>query len=146
VLTRDATVANDLTQSAVLRALEKAEQFQQGTQLDRWVFTITRRIWLNDLRATAVRTAGGLVSVDDVSLPDTGPSTETNIFAREVFKKILDLPEAQRETVLLVYVEGLSYKEASEALEIPIGTIMSRLSAARKKLAQETNEDTRASL
>lgn len=143
VLSRDVTVANDLAQSAALRALEKAEHYRSGTHLDRWVFKLTHRIWLNELRASAVRRAGGLVSVSDVDLADGAPDAETNIFASEVFTRILELPEAQRETVLLVYVEGFSYREAAEALEIPIGTIMSRLSAARKKLAEATMDKAR---
>ena len=60
---------------------------------------------------------------------------ESNILAGQVLRKVQALPEAQRETVFLVYVEGLSYREAAETLGIPIGTIMSRLAAARAKLA-----------
>ena len=59
-----------------------------------------------------------------------------NIFAGEVFKAIGALPEAQRETLTLVYLEGYSYKEAAAELGIPIGTVMSRLAVARKTLAQ----------
>lgn len=143
VLTRDATLANDLAQSAALRALEKASLYQAGTNLPQWLFSITRRIWLNEVRANAVRQAGGLVSLDDIALPDEKPDTETNIFAREVFNKVLALPEAQRETVLLVYVEGLSYREAAATLDIPIGTVMSRLAAGRRKLATATTEEER---
>ena len=61
---------------------------------------------------------------------------ETNIFAAQVFREVLELPEAQRETVLLVYVEGLTYREAADVLNVPMGTIMSRLAAARLKLSE----------
>lgn len=140
MLSQDVTTANDLAQAAALRAIEKAHLYKAGTQLDRWIFTLTRRLWLNEIRATAIRRAGGLVSIEEIDLPDGRADTETNIFAREVFAKVLKLPEALRETVLLVYIEGLSYREASETLEIPIGTVMSRLAAARKKMAVETRE------
>jgi len=64
------------------------------------------------------------------------PQCVTNILAREVLSKLKHLPEAQRAAVMLVYVEGLKYKEAAEILEVPVGTIMSRLSAARGRLTE----------
>lgn len=127
--------AEDLAQKACLRALEKADSFQAGTHVDRWVFRLARNIWLNELRAQLVRQAAGLVAVEDVDLPDQSPATETNIFAREMLSRVNALPEAQRETLLLTYVEGYSYKETAEILEIPIGTVMSRLATARRALA-----------
>ncbi|MFK8035915.1 MAG: RNA polymerase sigma factor [Hyphomicrobiales bacterium] len=134
VLTGAKDRADDLAQMACLRALEKADLFQPGTKLDRWIFTIAQRIWFNELRKQAVRTGGGLAPVEEIDLPDTKNDPETNLLAREVLLQVMGLPEAQRVTVMLVYVEGYSYKEASGILDIPIGTVMSRLSAARKKL------------
>ena len=118
-----------------MRALEKTAQYQPGTHVDRWLFVIARRIWLNEMRAAKVRNAGGLVPLEDTELPAPGPDTETNILAREVLRQVMALPEAQRETVLLVYVEGYSYREAADILDLPIGTVMSRLASARGKLA-----------
>ena len=112
-----------------------ADQFEPGTHLDRWMFRMAQRVWLNELRSRKVRTGGGLVPVEDIDLPDKTPGAETNILARDVLNKVNALPEAQRHTVFLVYVEGYSYKEAAEFLEIPIGTVMSRLAAARKRQA-----------
>lgn len=134
-LTGEPTAAEDLSQAACLRALEKADQFQPGTHSDRWVFRIAKTLWFNQLRADRVRRGGGLVASEELSLPSTDPNAETNIFRAEVLRAVMALPEAQRITVFLVYVEGFSYKEASEHLEIPIGTVMSRLAAARSKLA-----------
>lgn len=145
VLSRSRDLADDLAQAACLRALEKAEQFQPGTHLDRWVFRIAQRIWLNDLRAKAVRRGSGVVSVHDTELPEEvgAPkmTAEANIFVGEVLSQVAALPEAQRETVMLVYVEGFSYKDAAEILDIPIGTVMSRLAAARSKLAAKLDYD-----
>ncbi|WP_291728407.1 RNA polymerase sigma factor [Leisingera sp. F5] len=132
--------ADDLAQMTCLRALEKHAGYQAGTHLDRWLFRIAHRLWLNELRATAVRTGGGLVALEETEIPDQRVNTETNIFARQVFSKVGELPESQRVTVLLVYVEGFAYKEAAEILNIPIGTVMSRLAAARKKIAGELAE------
>lgn len=128
--------ADDLAQRAAIRALEQADKFQPGTHLDRWVFTITRRIWLNELRSQAVRRGNGLVPIEEIPIESDQLSPEMNIFAGEVFKAIGALPEAQRETLTLVYLEGYSYKEAAAELGIPIGTVMSRLAVARKTLAQ----------
>ena len=100
---------------------------------------MARRIWLNELRADAVRRGGGLVPAED--LVDDKDDTMTNILAGEVLSKVRALPEAQRISVMLVYVEGYSYAEAAEMLEIPTGTVMSRLAAARKKLTIELGDD-----
>lgn len=140
VLTSNKDAANDLAQATCLRALEKAGSFQPGTHLDRWLFTIAHRMWLNDLRANAVRRGGGLQAVEDIDLPDTNPDAETNFFAQEVLHIVNALPEAQRSTVLLVYVEGFKYAEAAEILDVPIGTVMSRLAAARKTVVAQTSE------
>ena len=108
------------------------------------MFTMMRRIWLNELRATAVRQGNGTVTVDDAALVSETLSSEANIFAGEVFNAIGNLPESQREAVMLVYVEGYAYKEAAHILDIPIGTVMSRLAAARKTMASKfPDEDTR---
>ena len=133
-LSGDRSAADDLAQATALRALEHADKFQPGTSLIAWLFTMARRIWLNEKRAERVRTAGGLVAIDDIELPGTGLDSDTNIFARQVFDQVMALPEAQRSTVLLVYVEGHTYKETAEILDIPIGTVMSRLAAARAKI------------
>ncbi len=135
VLTGSRDRANDLAQSACVRALEKADQYEAGTRLDSWMFRLTQRIWLNELRAENVRQRGGMVPIEDIDIPDTKPGPESNLLAREVLLAVMALPEAQRAAVLLVYVDGFSYQEASGILEIPIGTVMSRLSAAREKIA-----------
>lgn len=135
VLSGNQDTAQDLVQATCLRALEKSHQFEEGTRLDRWLFSILNSIWKNQLRAQKVRQGQGFVSAEDALLFDGAQLMETNITARQVLSKVQALPEAQRETVFLVYVEGYSYAEAAEILEVPMGTIMSRLAAARKKLS-----------
>ena len=119
-----------------MRALEQAEKFQPETHLDRWMFTVMRRLWLNELRAQAVRRGNGLMAIEDMPLVADTLDAETNIFAAQVLSAVSTLPEAQRETVMLVYLEGYTYKEAAAMLGTPIGTIMSRLAAARKSMAR----------
>ena len=136
VLSRASDAAEDLVQATCLRAIERADQFVPGTRLDRWLFAILRSIWLNEIRARKIREGGGFVDAEDALSSDGEREIETNILASQVLKSIGRLPEAQRETVLLVYGEGYSYAEAASALGIPIGTVMSRLAAARSTLAK----------
>ena len=135
VLARNPEIAEDLVQTTCVRALEKSSQFEIGTRVDRWVFTILRSIWINQLRAERVRSSQGVVDPEEALISDGAREIEMNIFAAQVFREVLELPEAQRETVMLVYVEGFTYREAADVLHVPIGTIMSRLAAARLKLS-----------
>ena len=135
VLSRANDAADDLVQATCVRAIERADQFAPGTRLDRWLFAILRSVWLNDIRARKIREGGGFVDADDALSIEGARDIETNILAGQVLKEIGHLPEAQRETVLLVYAEGYSYAEAAGALGIPIGTVMSRLATARSALA-----------
>jgi RNA polymerase sigma-70 factor (ECF subfamily) len=125
--------AKDLVQSTAVRVLERAHQFAPGTRFDRWCFTILGSVWKNELRSRAVRRGQGLVPIDDAGLaaPETG---DVNIQAREVLTLMTALPEAMRETLFLVYIEGYSYAEAAERLEIPVGTVMSRLANGRRRI------------
>ena len=141
VLTRDRAAADDLAQAGCERALAQAAKFQPDTNLGAWVFTLTRRLWLNEMRAGKVRRGAGWVDAHETEIPDEKIDTETNIFAREVLAKVQDLPDGQRLVVLLVYLEGYSYREAAEMLEIPIGTVMSRLATARRHLAPLLREE-----
>src|SRR5262249_8225291 len=93
-----------------------------------------RSIWINQLRAQKIRAGHGLIDAEEALVIEGAEQIETNIFAAQVFRQVQLLPEAQRETVFLVYVEGLTYQEAASVLNVPPGTIMSRLAAARLKL------------
>jgi len=135
VLSRNPSLAEDLVQATCLRALEKHEQFRGGTNLRAWLFTILSSIWKNHLRAEKVRAGSGFEDPERVLVHDGEAGFEANNMTRRVLSEIEGLPEAQRQTVLLVYAEGFTYREAAHILEVPIGTIMSRLAAARSRLA-----------
>lgn len=136
-LTGQRTLGDDLAQMTCVRAIEKASQFKPGTHLDRWLFVMARRLWLNELRRNSIRQAESFSSGEADDIAAENPTSETNIFAREVFHKVNTLPESQRVTALLVFVEGYTYAETAEMLEIPVGTVMSRISTARKILAAQ---------
>ena len=129
--------ADDLAQAACLRAIEKANQFKQGSHLDRWMFRITHNLWISEIRKERVRKGGGLPVIDVSEIPDPAQNPERAYDRKEVLKSVLDLPEAQRATVFLVYVEGYSYKAAAEILNIPLATVMSRLATARANLGRK---------
>lgn len=141
VLSRDRATAEDLVQMACVRALERCDQFTAGTSLDKWMFRIISSIWLNELRSRKVREGRGQVDPEIALIGDFSGEMETNIFAQQVLLEVTTLPEAQRAAVLLVYVEGFTYQEAAQTLNVPIGTIMSRLAAARSRLAKISDDD-----
>ena len=136
VTTGNRADADDLVQQTCLRALENQGQYHEDGKLDRWLFTMARRLWLNESRARKVRLGGGHVAAEESGLASTTPDAETNILASEVLNQIMGLPSEQRIAVLLVYGEGHSYREAADIMDCPIGTIMSRLATARKRLNQ----------
>lgn len=134
-LSRNHHMAEELVQATCVRALERRDQFQAGTNVLAWLFTILSSIWKNQLRADKVRTGGGFVDPEEVLVVDGARQMETNNLLRRVLREVESLPEAQRQTVHLVYVEQFTYREAAHILDVPIGTIMSRLAAARTALA-----------
>jgi RNA polymerase sigma-70 factor (ECF subfamily) len=146
VLSRARDIADDLVQATCLRAIERADQFVPGTRVDRWLLAILRSIWLNEVRARRIREGGGFVAAEDALTSDGAHEIEINITASAVIRSIGQLPEAQRETVLLVYGEGYSYSEAAAALIVPVGTVMSRLAAARATLAKLDSSQSHSAL
>jgi len=132
--------AEDLLQRACLRALERAHQLQPGTAPLSWVFSIIHSTWLNELRARSVRNRNGMDWDDEILETFVDPTVSTpeqNVMSAQIVEAVQQLPEAQRVVMLLVAVEGLSYKEAAEVLNVPIGTIMSRLSRARQVIGAQ---------
>jgi RNA polymerase sigma-70 factor, ECF subfamily len=136
VLSRQRDVADDLVQATCVRALERADQYSVGTRLDRWLFSILHSIWLNEVRARRVRAGQGFVDASEALVFDGVGRMEAQLAVSDTLKRVQALPDAQRSAVFLAYVEGLSYKEVADILEVPVGTVMSRLSAARLKLSE----------
>lgn len=136
-LAGNAQDGDDLMQSTVERALSRAHQFEAGTRVDSWMFRISQNLRIDAARAAARR--GTQVPVED--LPETigedGRVTVENRSDLAAAQRALQaVPEDQRAAFLLVVVEGLSYREAAEVLDVPVGTIMSRLARARGRIEQ----------
>jgi len=126
--------AEELTQKTIVRGLEKQEQYTNNTKLRSWLFSIMHSIWKNELRAKAIRQNVSFHTelVEQQAAEDNKP--EERIFLKQVLTKVNELPEAQRSVLLLICVEGYSYEETSDILDIPVGTVMSRLARARIKI------------
>ena len=129
--------ADDLVQATVERALARRSMWQPGTRLDSWTFTMMRNAWIDETRArkrkaTAVMEPEALERVADPASPDL----ELRLEARAVERAMQALPEGQRMAVALVLVEGLSYSEAAGVLDVPMGTLTSRLVRGRQALLE----------
>ncbi len=133
-LTRATDRAEDLVQETVLRAISKQQQFEAGTSLQGWLFTILRNQFLSDHRKTVreVEDVDGSYAATMISVPDQ----EDRIMIQDLEAALGKLPQGQREAIMLVGADGLSYEEAAEALGCAVGTVKSRVNRARKNLAE----------
>jgi RNA polymerase sigma-70 factor (ECF subfamily) len=103
------------------------------------MFSIVHSVWLNEVRARQIRNNAILQWTEDLAatlVDSAAVDPETNALHQQVIAAVAQLPDAQRAVMLLVAVEGLSYKEAAEALDVPVGTVMSRLARARLTIGQ----------
>lgn len=126
----DAAAADDLVQDTLERALAKLHLYRRGTDLRAWLFTVMHNVYVNQLRAARP------VAPLEEQMPELAqPAREADALdLRDVERALRRLPPEQREVLLLVALEDMSYGEAARALGIPIGTVMSRLARAREKL------------
>jgi RNA polymerase sigma-70 factor (ECF subfamily) len=129
-LARDRNAADDLVQDTLERAWTKLHLYRRGTDLRAWLFTVMHNVYVNQHRA-----ARPSAQLDDEMPELSQPARETDtLVLRDLDAAIRRLPLDQREVLLLVALEDMSYDEAAHALGIPIGTVMSRLARAREKL------------
>lgn len=129
---------DDLVQTACERALTRLHQWQPGTRLDSWMYRIVQTCWIDGQRRRRRR---GEVAMDTAALERLGgshPGQEAplRLDLTETGRAIARLPEDQRAVLVLTAVEGCSYREAAAMLDLPIGTVMSRLARARMALGR----------
>ncbi len=133
-LLQDRTAADDLVQDCLERAVRSWHQRRANGDARTWMFTILHNLAVNRMRQNARRGRDvPLADADDAAL-SRPPSQEEGIRQTELLQALNTLPDDERSVLLLVSVEDLSYAEAAQVLDIPIGTVMSRLSRAREKL------------
>jgi RNA polymerase sigma-70 factor, ECF subfamily len=136
-LTGSTADGDDLVQATFERAIRYIDTWEAGTRLDSWMFRIARNLFLNDIRAQKVRSRHlKTVETEGNFQSDTGDTLDQRLLLGTLRRLIGRLPEEQRAALLLVAVEGLSYAETAEVLDLPVGTVTSRVARARLALKQ----------
>ena len=133
VLTGDANRADDLVQDTLARAWEKRQLWRAGSDLRAWLFTIMHNVFVNQARRRRYEIE---LAMDELPAVAVRATQGEQLELQDVDRVLRSLSAEQREVVLLVAVEQLTYEEVSGALDIPIGTVMSRLSRARERMRQ----------
>jgi RNA polymerase sigma-70 factor (ECF subfamily) len=131
-LARNPHDADDVVQIALERALLKLHQWRRDARLDSWLFKIVRNAWIDELRSRGRHDRMFLAAEAGDNVGDATLDREADLMSVQF--AMAKLPEDQRTAVSLVLVEGLSYKEAADVLDIPIGTLTSRLARGREAL------------
>jgi RNA polymerase sigma-70 factor (ECF subfamily) len=136
-LSRNPADADDLTQATIERGLRSQAQWEPGTRLDSWLYRIMRNLWIDTVRSRGRK--------EDLHAPveqaeqigeDPRPAIEASIDLQKAIAAMERLPDEQREVVGLILIEGFGYRECSEILRLPIGTVSSRLVRGRTALLQ----------
>jgi RNA polymerase sigma-70 factor (ECF subfamily) len=130
--------ADDLVQVAMERALDKSEQWMPGTRLDSWMFRIMKNAWIDEVRSRTRRDSLFVPEEAGEHVGDDSAQAQQQRMA--IQQAVSRLSEEHRLVVGLVLVDGMAYKEAAEVLDIPIGTLTSRLARAREALQQLLSE------
>jgi RNA polymerase sigma-70 factor (ECF subfamily) len=132
-LTRDVFAADDLVQDCLTRALGKLHLWQEGTDLRAWLFTILHNQYVNHVRR-AVREGAAVGLSESEPMLTRAPHQGKRLELRDLERALAKLPEEQRSVILLVGLEGMRYEEVAAVLDVPVGTIRSRLSRGREAL------------
>ena len=138
-LARDPADGDDLCQATITRALDRRAQWQPGTRLDSWMMTMMRNIWIDEQRARSRRSETFVDEEAGLGVGEGG-GQEAAVELSVIDRALRTLPDEQREAVLLVMVEGYSYKEAAGIVGCPVGTLNSRLVRGRDALLAQLGD------
>ena len=134
-LSRNPADADDLTQLTIERALRSHQQWQEGTRLDSWTYRIMRNLWIDTVRSRQRKEKFEAPPEEAERIgEDIGAAIEASLDLQRVMAAMDRLPDEQREVVALILIEGFGYREAAEMLDLPIGTVSSRLVRGRTAL------------
>jgi len=133
-LTRDGDAAEDLVQDCASRALSRLHLFQAGTNMRAWLFTVLHNLHRQNLRKASRRPASTQMTEEIENRLAAVEDATQRLSLRDLDRAVADLPEEQRQVVLLIGLEDMSYQETATILDIPVGTVMSRLARARERL------------
>ena len=140
-LSRNPTDADDLAQATIERALRSRDQWQPGTRLDSWCYRIMRNLWIDFARSRSRRTAREAPEEEGFNVgEDRRDAMDAAVDVHRIMDAMARLPDEQREVVALILVEGFGYREVSEMLGLPIGTVSSRLVRGRTALLAMVGE------
>jgi RNA polymerase sigma-70 factor (ECF subfamily) len=131
-MTRNVHDADDLVQTAIERALARFEQLRPNSSIAGWMFGIMRNAWIDEVRASVRRDR--VLAPEEAGENIGDPKAELQLDVLSVEGAMARLPDEQRHAIGLVLIEGLSYKEAAEIMDVPIGTLTSRLARGREAL------------
>lgn len=132
--------ADDLVQSAVERALKHQRSWKEGTRLDSWMYKIVQNLWIDEVRSRR-RRADPIEAAAQIVGEDGRDVTSVRIDLAAAKRAMAALPEEQRLVLTLVVLDGMSYQDAADTLDVPIGTIMSRLARARTAIASRLSSE-----
>jgi len=140
-LSRDPADADDLTQGTIERALRSKAQWEAGTRLDSWCYRIMRNLWIDTARSRSRKAAQEAPEEEGLVVgEDPRDAIEATVDLKRVMAAMTRLPDEQREVVALILIEGFGYREVSEMLGLPIGTVSSRLVRGRTALLAMVGE------
>ncbi|MEO1640799.1 MAG: RNA polymerase sigma factor [Pseudomonadota bacterium] len=131
-LTRSGPDADDLLQDACTSALQKWQQYDPAQPMDRWLFRVIRNLWISELRKRKVRVGEGQVDAEEAQELHHDGGQQNALDAQTVRNTLADMDPDLAQPLLLVCAEGYSYREVADLLQVPIGTVMSRIHRARK--------------
>jgi RNA polymerase sigma-70 factor (ECF subfamily) len=140
-LTRDVSRADDVVQSCLTRALAKQHLWQPGSDLRAWLFTILHNQYVNEVRSS-VRDSINVAVEEMAPMLTVQSHAIAALQLRDLEAAIARLPHEQRQVILLVVLEGMAYKQVAAVLQVPVGTVRSRLSRARVQLRLEVEGKT----
>ena len=138
-LLRNRQDADDLVQDCLVRALDKLHTWRDDADVRPWLFAIMHNVFIYELRRAKARPTGVPMDETHETAMSMHGNQESNLEWRDTLRALNQLPVEQRTIILLVSVEDLSYAEAAHVLDIPIGTVMSRLARGRERLRQLTH-------
>ena len=140
-LVRDADTADDLVQDCVERSLSRLHQFRDGTDMRSWLFTIMHSIFVNGVSRRKKTVDLEKLNPNHEARLATPPEQGRGLVMRDLEAALARLSDEQREIVILIGLENMTYKQAAEIIGVPLGTVMSRLSRGRERLSQLMGEE-----
>lgn len=145
-LLRNRQDADDLVHDCLVRALDKLHTRRDDGDVRAWLFAIMHNLFVSQRRRAAARSDVARLDDEAGAHGSTHAEQESSVLYREVVRELDSLPDEQRQVILLVSVEDLTYAEAARVLDVPIGTVMSRLARGRERLRRVSQEQVRPSL